>query len=215
MNYHHAKTLDLGYILAPPRRPSEPGHSQLDIFINEEPTYRHFDPESACLMVANSDGSIEHLEVNHPWVGPTDWRVCAGQIELYDYKNKQTRFYTFGGEIHMVSEGKVTTLSLYSSAPIIFEVSIYSTETLLIQQVEIQLAQLRAEWCRSGDDDELENCLACLDPLDLYRMCLWSIRERFGKIHIRSLMTFRFKKLLDREIAAVGQPIMRLDDLHD
>jgi hypothetical protein len=203
---------DYGYLLVPPRRPTEPGYAGIEIVLCEQPSLSHFDPDQVLLLVSTSDGSAETLKVTHPWIGSARWRLCVGQVDLLDRKGKHVDFFTFGGEltIEKAAHG-CTHLTLSSEAPFLLTQSQTSPVNLLIQEVEIQMAQARAEWL--GKNQNFDSCLASIEPFELYRMCLAAILQRIGQFSQRDEAVFRLCHVLKDELDVIGFPALSLTDL--
>jgi hypothetical protein len=209
---------ELGYILFPPRRPTEPGYARLEVTLREQPSQHHFDPNQVHLLAASEnagaspDVGVGTLKISHPWLGACQWRLCAGQVDLLDRKGKHVDLFTFGGDliIEKVDEDS-THLSLSSEAPFLLAQSHTSSANLLIQEVEIQIAQLRADWCRAQEN--FDDCLACVAPFELYRMCLAAILERFEQLPYRDEAVSRLRHVLQDEMTVIGFPISTLTDL--
>jgi hypothetical protein len=203
---------EYGYLLYPPRRPSEPGHSGLEVYLRQQPSQHHFDPDQVHLLAATSEGGLETMKISHPWMGVNQWRACAGQVDLLDRKGKHVDLFTFGGELQVDKiDDHSTQVILKSEAPILLSQSHTSSINLFIQEVEILLAQSRAEWCR--ERESFDHCLACLEPFDLYRMCLAAISERFRQLPHRDEATAKLFHILQNEIAVVGFSPITLADL--
>ncbi len=202
---------ELGYVLYPPRRPSEPGYARLEVHLLDRPSQHHFDPDQVHVSVASADGGLELLKITHPWIGPSNWHLCVGQIDLLDRKGKHVDLFTFGGSLYIERVNEAGThLAFSSDAPFLLAQAHLSVTNLLIQEVEIELAHLRAAWCRQQED--FANCLACVDPFDLYRMCLAAILERIEQLEYEETV-FRLRHVLLDELAAIGFPALSLHDL--
>jgi hypothetical protein len=207
----HTPATEFGYQLYPPHHPGGPGYARIDVILRQQPSQHHFDPEQIHVLAASPDGIVEALKLSHPWLGVDDWQLCAGQVDLLDRKGKHVDFFTFGGDLHVEKVDETRTLIVLSSeAPFLMAQPHTSAINLLIQEVEIQMAQLRAEWCRS--DGSFDECLACLNPFDLYRMCLVAILQRIGQWEYDETV-FKLRHLIQDELAIVGNPTMSLVDL--
>lgn len=175
---------NMGYRFHQKRGPYEPGYPGLDIFLHADPTGHHFDPERVGLTIAavtlQSTGT-EHLAIHHGWHGLDHYTVCASRIVLHDREDKIVEAFTFGGEVHITPEPELTTVSLVSPAPILNLVHKYplSIPLRLAAEVEVLLAQRRAEWAQR-DPTRFGLLLAEADPRTLYRSCLLALTERFA-----------------------------------
>lgn len=211
-----AEQKHLGYVLHPPRRPSEPGYSRLDALLLPQPSGQHFDPYFLRLWVATGDGKqadrqgISHQTIEHPWNGEERLRVCAGQVDLVDRYGKQLDAFTFGGELRIDAADEHTGVALLSPAPILLMHDLRADSgngpvaTLLAQETEILLAQRRAFW--EATPEEFEQRLARVEPLKLYLTCLQAIQQRFTRLPSASEnMIQQFRHMLRLEIRAVQE----------
>jgi hypothetical protein len=175
---------NLGYRFHRKRDPHDPGYPELDIFLHAKPTARHFDPERVDLTIAamtpQSTGT-EHLAIHHGWHGLGHYTVCTGRVILHDRTGKIVEAFTFGGDVHITPEPDLTTVRLVSQAPILELVHEYppSVPLLLASEMEVLLAQRRAEWARR-DPALFKLHLAEANPWTLYRSCLLALEERFA-----------------------------------
>nr|MBN1230166.1 hypothetical protein [Anaerolineae bacterium] len=174
----------LGFRFHPKLDPHDPGYPGLDIFLHADPTGQHFDPERVGLTIAAvtpQSAGTEHLSIHHGWHGLDHYTVCASRIILHDRGDKIVEAFTFGGEVHITSEPGLTTVSLVSSAPILNLVHKYplSIPLRLASEVEVLLAQRRAEWAQR-DPARFKLLLADVDPRTLYNSCLLALSERFA-----------------------------------
>lgn len=207
----HTPATELGYQLYPPHHPGGPGYARVDVILRQQPSQHHFDPDCIHLLAISPDGNVETLKLTHPWLGVDDWQLCAGQVDLLDRKGKHVDLFTFGGDMHIEKVDETRTLiTLSSEAPFLMAQSHTSAINLLIQEVEIQMAQLRAEYCHS--DESFDNCLARLDPFDLYRMCLATILQRIEQLDYDETV-FKLRHLIHGELDIVGFPTLTLADL--
>ncbi len=200
MNLHNLSEAK-GYALYPPRRPSDPGYSQLDVFFRSEPTGVHFDPEALRLVVVYPHGGIDQLKVAHPWISERRYRVCPGQIDLSDRFGKKVEAFTFGGilSIEPVDE-KETNCSVKSLAPILLYRSLDAIPTLLAQESEILLAERRAIW--GHDPETFDQRMAVLDPPVFYLACLQAILARFEHLPGPDEEIRKFRHVLQTELTA-------------
>ncbi len=171
-------TEQLGYIFAPPAYKHAPGSPELNVFLREHPTEKHFDPIRVQILVASDDvGVVETLVVELPWPKSESYRACAGRITLTDHKEKEVNMFCFGGSL-AISPGKdVVACTLTSPAPIIeltFETSIY---TRLAEECEILLAEREA--AQAKQKGAYLKRLAAAEPAALYAACLLALQEKF------------------------------------
>lgn len=212
LHFENATPHELGYKLYPPRRTSEPGYARLEVLLRDEPSMYHFDPERVNFKIISPYGGMESLRITNPWAGPRFWQACVGPMELIDRKGKHVDLYIFGGEVSLDVSEDCTCLALASEAPIILPYTNYSVPSLFVQEVEIQLAQLRAEWCQKKG--AFDNCLASLEPLELYRMCLVGVLERLQVLEQEGdRVLVKLLHILEAELVALGRPGVKLNDL--
>lgn len=184
MRHNDLTNNNLGYRFHRKRDPHDPGYPGLDIFLHANPTARHFDPERVDLTIAavtpRSTGT-EHLAIHHGWHGLSHYTVCVDRVTLHDRTGKVVEAFTFGGDVHIVPEAGLTTVRLLSPAPILELVHEYppSVPLLLASEMEVLLAQRRAEWARR-DPARFKLHLAEADPWMLYCSCLLTLEERFA-----------------------------------
>lgn len=168
---------DLGYIFYPPAQLTDPGHPRLDIILLPDPTGRHFDPDRVALPVWSLNGTVGYLEISHPGINTDHQRVLAGKIIIEDRAGKCIEAFSFGGELQVLSDDEKTVCIYTSPAPILTWRNQSSIEYLLIQEVEIILAERRAAWL--NDTDHYEARLARVSPIDLFYACLATLRKKF------------------------------------
>lgn len=167
---------DLGYIFYPPENPQDPGHPRLDITIQSEPTYRHFDPEHVLINVYSPAEGLQNLKLQHPWTGVDQFHIFPGRVTMQDRLNKTATAFTFGGELKIETEEENTTCILTSSAPIMGLIFEHAVSVFLTEQAEIYLAELRAAWAHHPE--ALEKSLAEADPLEFYVAFLQALRDK-------------------------------------
>lgn len=184
---HHQ---EYGYLFAP----YEPGkvhahplhgHPRLDVHLQSQPSFEHFDPEQIELTAKIPSGTavpyLEEMVLFHPWSGVNAFEFGCGHIFLFDRKGKKIDAFTFGGRAHLHETREMTAVVFESPAPI-FEVSpVNPVVDLFVDEVEILLAMRRAEWLKhTAHTHEYEERLALVEPLDLYVACLQAIEVRLG-----------------------------------
>ena len=167
---------DLGYVFYPSARAECPGHPRLDVCLRDEPTGQHFDPERMVVQI-ESRGDIKTLGIRHPWIGPRQFRVCAGRVALEDRKNRFVEAFTYGDELHIGSDESRTTCALISPAPILAMLPGRPLVTMLAVESEIVLAERRGAWAHAPL--EFNARLARVDPVQLYVACLDALHEKF------------------------------------
>ena len=197
MNAETTGKYDLGFIFYPPDHPSDPGHPRLDVFLRAEPTSRHFDPDQVDVPTVSELGHIEKLRIQHPWPGPFECRTAPDFITLIDRKGKVVEAFTFGGEMRVVNDGKVTTCTITSPAPILGMLYPDNIASILAREVEILFAERRAAW--SHDLKTYDKHLASADPMTLYLACLKALREKFEHLPHSTDIMQHFTYFLNHE----------------
>jgi hypothetical protein len=170
---------DLGYDFHPGTAGRYPGHPQLDIFLREKPTLRHFDPRRVQLEVSPGNGRVETLIITHPWTGQGQYRVCAGRIYIDDRKRKRIEAFSCGGQLEISAQHDVTVCQLTSTTPIFDLTDSDSLSTAIASEIEVLLAERRADW-DPKHPHTFEQHLATVVPLELYARCLVALHERFA-----------------------------------
>lgn len=206
-----------GYYLLPRTHADSPGYTGLLVALREHPTFKHFDPESLSIPLVRPDGRIEEtrMTLEHPSASP---RVGIGPVALTDRKNKQERFFTFGGTLESTSVPGETVYSLRSSAPILWlSAQGNCGGDHLASETGLLLAETRAGFRES--EDEFFRQLSTLEPLALYVACLYSIfedyehapdlRDAFPECH---LVLHEEKRWLEQVGLWTSEPV-RLRDL--
>ncbi|MGE5140398.1 MAG: hypothetical protein ACM3JD_13105 [Rudaea sp.] len=205
-----------GYYLLPPTYAESPGYTGLLVALREHPTLKHFDPESLSIPLVRPDGRIEEtrMTLEHPSAAA---RVCIGPVALTDRKNKQERFFTYGGTLESTSVPGETVYSLRSSAPILW-LSAQGTcgGDHLASETGLLLAETRAGF--GEREDEFYRRLSSLEPLALYVACLYSIfedyehspdlRDSFPECH---MLLHKEKRWLERVGLWTSEPISLSD----
>jgi hypothetical protein len=174
---------DIGYVFYPSTRVHAPGYCRLEICIRPDPTERHFDPDKVRLPVLLAGDGIEALEIRHPWLFVTDYRICAGRVFITDRKHKGVEAFTFGGLLHIQSSEVMTTCVIESDAPL-FHLDGFGSESeeeMVAVEAEVLLAARRA--AHLYDPQEYDSHLCALSPLALYCACLTTLEAKFSRLH--------------------------------
>jgi hypothetical protein len=197
---------DLGYIFYP--GPSQFGEERFAVVLRPKPTNKHFDPEKVHLKVNTSLG-VQVLDIRYPWRQTSKTQLCLGHIRVFDRYQKFIDVFSFGGwvEITAVTTSSSqaatdkTTCIISSPAPLLELTAGNSTAILLANEIDIQLAQLRAR-LNPRFPAEFDGKLAVIEPLDFYVSCLSALRKKFAYNTIYQNPTRqRFKHKLNLEIA--------------
>lgn len=190
--------LDLGYIFYP--GPSQFGEERLDVVLRREPTNKHFDPEKVHLKV-NTSRSVQVLDIHHPWQPMGKTQLCLGHIRVIDRYQKFIDVFSFGGWVEITAVSDKTTCIITSPTPLLELTAGNTTAILLANEIDVQLAQLRAR-LNPRFPAEFDGKLAVIEPLDFYISCLSELRKKFAYNSIYQDPTRqRFKHKLNLEIA--------------
>lgn len=196
---------DQGYVYYPSKRPGGPGHPRFDVIVRSAPTYQHFDPESVRFPIVSAMRSVETLVVGCPWRGGSHYRACAGRIVLRDRIGKTVQAFSFGGTLEIMGKPDCTLCALTSPAPIFDMASSSSLGTLFVSEVEIELAQRRAELARERALATFDRNLAEVKPLALYSSILLAVRERIEPLSRGNGMQYRhLYQFIQDELATLG-----------
>ncbi|MEJ2551064.1 MAG: hypothetical protein P8Z42_10170 [Anaerolineales bacterium] len=174
---------ELGYRFVAGRNPQSIGYRRLEINILCAPSERHFDPKITQIPIFTLKDSvrphkIDQLEIYHPWVYRDTYQVAPGLVTLADRKGKKVEAYTFGGKLTIDSDENCTTCVLQSDAPII-EINHANPAIMkFIDEVEIILAEQRAN--RAADLEDFEARLEKVPVSKLYVACLMELKKKIG-----------------------------------
>lgn len=158
---------DLGYIFSSPAYSGDSGLYRMDIMLRPTPTIEHFDPQRVFFMISD-DEKIDHLTISYNGLHINKYQVVAGPVRIQDRKGKVVFAFTFGGELQIKKEEQIKVCTIISPAPILRFIK--PTTVRFIEEVEILLAERRAEW--ESNPHEFEKRLAEVEPLILYEACL-------------------------------------------
>lgn len=205
MENHQQGNPDFGYRFEPPAYKNAPGHPAMEIRLFASPTGRHFDPMvvriQACPRKARTVEGIDHISIVHPWKFDEMVRVCPGRLQIEDHLGKVLEAFTFGGRMTIHSDAEHTDCRLQSEAPILPLDDPTSPAAILVDEVEILLAEQRAAWM--PDEVGYARVLDTIPPLQLYASCLSALKHRFERAkpaeraHNRELI-----ELIEAEIKA-------------
>jgi hypothetical protein len=199
-------TKALGYVFSPPCSPDYPMYRQLDVFLPAEPTELHFDPEVVRFMVTSPIWGTEWIKVRHPWQGKEEHPVIPSCMFIRDRVDKVVEAFTFGGDLHILTEEELTRCTLKSPAPILPLNNGTSVTTIFAEEVEIQLAERRAVWDVAHPKVPFEEQLAKVDPFDLYLACLEEFQLKFFHLpYLQSESMLHFTHFIRLEIRALHE----------
>jgi len=152
---------------------------RLDVHISDEPTHKHFDIMwTKFPVVGEKDGSLE-ITVHHPWTDIKEYQVCPGLVIMEDRYRKKKQAFTLGGKLTIKVEERQTICKLTSEAPIIGINEASEVEKLLIDDLEIILAEYRADFPNAF---KFQSFLCQVNPFSLYLACL---KELIHKVEER------------------------------
>jgi hypothetical protein len=172
---------DWGYNFFPKPHPDSPGYSGLLIAIREEPTEEHFDPEVVELRLCDESASSAVNRVKLTLASPfhDTQMVCPGRLIVWDRKDKQVEFFTFGAKLEAVSDTGERVYLFKSSAPILPITD--SIETTFADQLASEaqglISKYQAEW--GTDEAGFVRCLNQSDSQQLYVACLAAILHQY------------------------------------
>jgi hypothetical protein len=200
--------IELGYILYPRRRPTEPGYPRLDVVLRAIPSEEHFDPTQVLLTALDPVRGVTQLTLEHPWPCPETYPVCAGPVDLIDRKGKHLDLFNFGGSLQIEPEEEQTTLVFTSPAPILLTTE-SSHDRLLVEEAEILLAERQA--AREVTPGVYDQHLQEAPPLELYHAMLVAIQERYRHLPLsENEVILKFKHILREERAATEEELSEL-----
>lgn len=112
---------DLGYRLVEPE-PGAGNDSHLIVAFREEPTLRHFDPESIAYYAPTGRvaalATIDRATATRSSYRPR--RALWGHVHVIDRVPVENRFLTFGGDLRIARiDADLTVVDLWSPAPIV------------------------------------------------------------------------------------------------
>lgn len=182
----------IGYLFHHPEVGHAQDNYQLDIYLSAESTEQHFDVLRATFPIRSPRNTVTNLKVLHPWKFEEIARVCPGPVIMEDRKSKKEEAFSFGGQLTINLKGSITTCSLVSTAPILHISGGGKIEELFVEEVEILLAEKRAEFADRKSDHDL---FCRVDPLELYIACLAGMKQKIrsfkhGDEHYHDLLGY-------------------------
>ena len=167
--------------------------------IAETPTEEHFDPQRIHFLVVSEDKFVEDLKVTHPWRYKDDYQICAGLVQIIDHKDQTEEALSFGGHLRIETHESITTCILESSAPILEITGANPIIQKFIDEIEILMAERRAEW--ASHEGIFEKRLIQADPLKLYKAVLNSLIKKYEHVsykdhfHVQEFLNFLNKEI--------------------
>lgn len=200
-----------GYYLLPKSHPDSPGYTGLLVAIREQPTEKHFDPQTIRLRLRD-----KHNEATWTTLGlhsPVELSIkaslhaCPGQVMLRDRTDKRTNFFVFGGSLEAVSVPGETVYSIRSPAPILkLTDDLESVPDQLASETEALIGELEVKW--GANEEGFARRLAQVEPFQFYLVTLQAILARYERDHHILEETFHEfhlalrnekRRLMDRE----------------
>jgi hypothetical protein len=201
-------SMELGYVLYPRRRPTEPGYPRLDVVLRAIPSEEHFDPTQVLLTVVDPIQGVISLTLEHPCPRADTYRICAGPVDLIDRKGKHLDLFSFGGALQIEPEAEHTLLVFTSPAPILLTTE-SPLDRLLVEESEILLAERQA--AREVTPGLYDQHLQEAPPLELYHAMLAAIQERYRHLPpSENDLILKFKHILRMELAATEEELSEL-----
>lgn len=175
------------------------GDGPLDVILRTIPTREHFDPEKVHLVVSAGRGT-QTLDIHHPWRQGKQFQVCPGHIRISDRFQKVVNVFSFGGQVVITAVSDHTLCQFTSPAPFLEVTDGCPTTVLLVNEVDILLAEQRAR-LNPRTPGDFDNKLITIEPFLLYLSCLNAIRIKIVQSSHFSDSTWRhFKHDLNVEI---------------
>lgn len=189
---------EFGYWFYPSDWEHALGGNRLDIAIKESKSGLQFNPKNVHLPVKSEQDAIESLVISHPWKFANSYRVCAGLVEIFDWKGEKREAFNFGGSFVIKDHHGLPLCVLTSAAPIL-EIDAEAIDLmLLIEEIEILFAERRAALL--SDPHAFERRLVVADPLELYIASLDSLIGKFEHFsHKENSKILRFLNFLHSE----------------
>jgi hypothetical protein len=194
----------IGYLFHHPNIGHANDKFRLDIYLSSETTELHFDVLRATFFILSPTDTVTTMKVLHPWKYEKSARVCPGPVVMEDRKGKKEEAFTFGGNLNIKLDETTTTCSLVSNAPIMHITGGMEMDELFVEEVEILLAQKRAQY---SEHQEFRDRFCHIDPLKLYIACLAGLKDKVenfkhGDDHYHELL--RYLETQERRLEAAG-----------
>jgi hypothetical protein len=173
-----------GYFPLPKPHPDSPGYSGLLVAIREQPTGKHFDPQTLHLRLRDEKGLARWRTLS--WLSPleagTD-HACAGLVTLYDRSGKRVDFFTFGGTLEVTSVPGEVVYALRSPAPVL-ELTAHdeTAPDQLASETELLMGEMEERW--GLDEQGYDRRLAAVEPLQFYLAVLQSILLHYERARV-------------------------------
>jgi hypothetical protein len=175
---------DWGYYPLPQSHPDSPGYSGLLVAIREQPTGKHFDPETLHLRLRDEHGLARWRTLS--WLTPLEAgtsHACPGLVTLRDRSGKRVDFFVFGGTLEPVSGPGEMVYVLRSPAPVL-ELTAHD-ETVadqLASETESLMGEMEEGW--GLDEQGYERRLAAAEPLQFYLGAVQAILLHYERAQV-------------------------------
>lgn len=202
------KRTQLGLTKKRIREGQKPGFQHLEIFLTNDEEHPFYEVAEVNLPIASpairgGNKQYDLLTVSAAWKQEATYQVLPGDVMLtLDCAPRQNvEFYTFGGSIHISGDQTITRCQLTSPAPIFHRSNEETPQELLVEEIDILLAQQHARW---GDNDAgYWQTMMDLEPVALYRSCLDALHEKFSHDRYQKVLEAGdLRALVDAEIHA-------------
>ena len=165
-----------GYFFHYPNIEHPGGAFQLDVYLTENPIGLDFNPKTFELSVETEFGGIEEVKLFYPLSEKNNYHVVAGMIEVVSHEGDRESALTFGGKLTLEKHDDYIYCKLVSPAPIYEITRIPESHMLLIEELEIIIAERKAAL---KDEKEFEKRLIKVDPLNLYIAISQTLIKKF------------------------------------
>jgi hypothetical protein len=173
--------MEFGYWFYASKSKNAPGGNRLDIILRETSTEQFFTPQRIRLCVETEENMIEMIHIHHPWLFEKTYQVLPGFIGMYNEKDEEVCAYTLGGTLKVEQHVKSTLCILESPAPIMKYNDGNPVLELFIDEIEILLAEQKAEMSKKSINYEERFLLT--DPMELYLSILNALIDNFDHSH--------------------------------
>ena len=208
----------IGYLYHFPDLSHPTDRFRLDVHISNVPTHKHFDIIWTKFPVFGEKNGGFEISVHHPWTDVKEYQVCPGLVIMEDRNRKKKQAFTLGGRLTIAVEDRQTICKLTSEAPIIGINEASPVEKLLIDDLEIIMAEYRADF---PNVIKFQNFLCQVKPFSLYLACLKELIRKVEALPKKDDLTFNYLMYLHTQwnrLDAVGKiPLLipTLDELFE
>jgi len=188
-----------GFLYHYPNYDQPGGAFQLDVYLTEEPIGLDFNPKTMELTVESSLGGVDEIKLFAPLGEKKSYHVVAGKVKILSHEGMREYALTFGGKLNIEKHEDYIYCELVSPAPIYEITRIIESHRLLVDEIEIILAERKAAWIEN--EREYEKRLIEADPLELYIAISQKLIEKFrGSAYAKEDRYRRLAKFLQDEV---------------